>query len=545
MNTPMPSVKTTLALSAATLALLGATRPSHAQAPAADQPAAQPATEPPAEASPAAPAQPTPAPAPTAEPTPTPAPATTPTRAAPTAVEPKPEAAPPAAGAGEAEQQTSSWFARAPLKLTAGTGSRRFALTFYGFIEADFIHDSTRSYNDSIGNSLVAREDTYDGNVGRTMFSTRNTRLGLLFEAPALGSIEPSAVFEGDFFGNQPGSPPRTSEAQYFDSPTFRIRHAYLKLKADEIVVLAGQTYGVFGWQNYFFPCTLEFFGIPNQLFSRSTQFRVADTIEAGPVSIDVAVAAVRPAQRDSEVPDGHGGLRLGVNDVKGITTPGNVGTQALPLSVGVSGVVRQFKVNSFMPPPAQSSNSATGWGISVDALVPVIPAKDSFDRGNRLTLTGSFVEGTGIADLVTSGGGASFPTLPNPALANPPPLYTPDIDNGLVTFDRRGVLYTINWQTFMVGLQYYFPPSGRLIFSANYTLGRSDNIAKLFPQGGAEIELLTHVAKLSRYADANLLWDVTPEVRVGGSFQYTMVEYIDGDKPHNLREMVQAVYVF
>src|SRR5262249_40378541 len=163
---PMPSVKTTLALSAAALALVGAPRPLHAQAPAADQPAA----EPPAEAPKPATAEPAPAPAAQPAPPTSAAPAPTPAKAeANAATEPRPKAAP--GPAAEAEHQPSSWFAREPLKLTAGTGSRRFAVTFYGFIEADFIHDSTRSYNDSIGNSLVARKDTYDGNVGRTMFS--------------------------------------------------------------------------------------------------------------------------------------------------------------------------------------------------------------------------------------------------------------------------------------------------------------------------------------------------------------------------------------
>jgi hypothetical protein len=134
---------------------------------------------------------------------------------------------------------------------------------------------------------------------------------------------------------------------------------------------------------------------------------------------------------------------------------------------------------------------------------------------------------------------------LPNPAQANPPPLYSPDIDNGLVTFDTQGVLHTIDWQAFKVGIQYYFPPTGRLIFSANYTQANSKNMAKLFPKGGAEIELLGSVANVSQYGDVNLFFDVTPAVRIGASGQYTRVEYLDGDRPHNIRAMGQAVYVF
>ena len=214
-------------------------------------------------------------------------------------------------------------------------------------------------------------------------------------------------------------------------------------------------------------------------------------------------------------------------------------------MSIGVSGVVRQFRVDAFAPPPTQSSNSASGQGLSVDALLPVIPADNANDRGNRLTLTGSFVTGTGIADLITANGGARFPTLPNPAQANPAPVYDANVDDGLVTFDKRGVLHTIDWQAFKVGLQYYLPPSGRVIFSANYTQAHSGNMSKLFPKGGAEIELLGRVADTSRYGDVNLFWDATPAVRFGLSGEYSKVEYLDGDKPHNLRGMAMALYVF
>lgn len=143
------------------------------------------------------------------------------------------------------------------------------------------------------------------------------------------------------------------------------------------------------------------------------------------------------------------------------------------------------------------------------------------------------------------TGGGAGFPTLPNPAQANPPPLYTPNIDAGLLTFDTQGVAHTIDWWALRAGVQYYLPPTGRLIVSVNYTLSRSGNMAALFPKGGAEIELLTRVADISHYAALNLLWDATAAIRVGLSGQYTKVRYLDGDAPHNLRATAQGVYAF
>jgi hypothetical protein len=390
----------------------------------------------------------------------------------------------------------------------------------------------------------VQRTDVFEGKEGRTQFSTRNTRLGLLFEAPNATGVRPSAVFEGDFFGNQP---PDASESAFYDSPTFRLRHAYMNLEIDSFVdVLIGQTYDVFGWQNYFFPATAEFLGLPSSVFSRNTQFRLSRGFgKTGPIGLDIAAAAVRPAQRDSSIPDGNAGLRLRINDWKGLRMPGNGNVDALPLAVGVSGVVRQFKVDAFTPPPTQNANSVTGWGVSVDALVPVIPAKNSYDRGNKLTLTGSFITGTGIGDLIAATGGATFPTLPNPAQANPPPEYEGNIDPGLVSFDTQGVLHTIDWQAFGVGLQYYLPPSGRVILAANYTQAFSKNMDQLFPRGGAEIELLVRVADRQRYADVSLFWDATPAVRFGLEGSYTMVRYLDGDEPHNIRGRFQAMYFF
>ena len=448
---------------------------------------------------------------------------------------------------------TSSGTARAQIeKPPAATQppAQTWSLAFFGFVEADYITDSTRSYNDSIGPALVARSDTYNGQAGRTQFSVRNTRIGLALSSPAIGSTRASALIEGDFFGSQT-APPMGSENGYFDSPLFRIRHAYLKLESRFVDVLAGQTYDLFGWQNYSFPMSTEFLGLPNMVFSRNMQLRLSKTLAAArPVSVELAVEAGRPAQRDAMVPDLHAGVRLSVNGWKGITTPGNVRTVAMPASIGVSGVVRQFKVNAFTPPPTQSSNSVTGWGLSVDAMLPVIPVADADHRGNALTLTGAFVIGTGVADLMTTGGGAQFPTLPNPMQQSPPPQYAGDIDNGLVTFDLQGVLHTIDWRAVRGGLQYYLPPSGRLIVALNFTYSYSPNLQNLFPMGGSEIELLGTIADRSTYGDANLFFDATPAVRFGLSGQFTRVHYLhvagrDDESPHNLRGMAQAVYVF
>jgi len=511
--------------------------------------AAEPAAENPAEATPApvaapvetaAPVEPAPAAAPPLAPPEAAAPAPTPVAPA----EPPVPVAPPAAQ-GPAEAAPASWFAREPLTLVVGEGTRQFKLTLFGFVEVDYIYDTTRSYNDAIGASLVQPENTFAGRHSRSQFSMRNSRLGFAFESPTVGGVKPTAVLEADFFGHQE-SPPATSESNFFGSPTYRVRHAYVKLQNAYVDVLLGQTYDLFGWQNFTSPCSLQFLGLPNQLFSRNPQIRLSHSFGAdSPLGVDIAVSAGRPAQRDSQLPDGSAGLRINLNRWLGLTTPGNVGTRTQPAGLGISGIVRRFDVNAFAPPPVRASVSATGWGLAVDAFIPVIPAAHEGDRGNRLTLVASAVRGTGIADLITSGGGAKMPPLPNPQQIIPWPVYEANIDSTLVTFDANGDIHTLNWTAFRVGLQYYLPPSGRLLFAANYTESVSDNMAKLFPQGSSLVELRATMADTSRYLDANLFWDATPALRLGLSGQYTEVEYLDGSKPHNIRGMGQAVYVF
>ncbi len=431
-------------------------------------------------------------------------------------------------------ENPESWFSRPAVKLELGNDKRQLNLTFYGILQADLIYDTTRSYNEIIGSNLVARGDTYEGTVGRSQASARNSRLGLVVSGSPLAGITPSAVIEGDFRGDvRNDQHPEPSENAFYTSPGLRMRLAYIQLTSDTIDMLIGQTWDLFARQNTFNPG------------SRNPQLRLSHTFGAGgSVSFDVAAAAVRPVQRDAQLPDAHAALRLYVNDWLGIGTPRGV-PSARPLSIGVSAVARQFDVDAFAPPPTQRSNKIVGRGFAVDALIPVIRAEDQFDRGNKLTVMGLFVTGSGIADLTGVNGGAMFATLPNPARSNPPPEYDPNIDQGLVSFDILGVLSTIDWQAFQIGAEYYLPPIGRVMVQANYMEAFSNNLSDLYPRGGAEIELLTHVADKFRRADADVFWNVTPEVRLGWGGSFTEMEYLDKERPYNWRGRMVANYYF
>jgi hypothetical protein len=414
--------------------------------------------------------------------------------------------------------------------VKGGKADSQWKLTVYGFAEFDAMNDSTRSFADGLNSNVVARDGTQAGTYGRTQFTIRNTRIGFKAEGPKVEGIKPSGVIEGDFFGYDP-SPPTTSEAGFFNNPTFRIRHAYVKAESDVVDVLAGQAYHLFGWQNYFFPATIAFLGVPNMLFNRTQQVRVSHAFKSPDVNFEVAVAAFRPVQRDSAIPDGEAGLRLSFNNWKAINTPGSGGTAAFPAAIGVSGLLRRFRVDQFSATP-NATSSDNGWAVAADALIPVISASDNTDRVNKLTLVGEFTMGTGYADQFTGmTAGAGFPKLPGGAAFNA------DVDNGLVTYDPslNGVLHTINWRTFVVGLQYYL---GRFIVAGNYTQGDSDNMGDLFPKSAAAF-------KKSQYVDGTLMYDVTPSIRVGAGYQYVKQTFCDDATAQNHRFEATALYFF
>jgi hypothetical protein len=475
-----------------------------------------------------------------------------------------------------APNPVNPWFVRPPFLLFTGVTSE-WTLTIYGFAEADMMRDSTRSFNDGLNNNVVAHAQTQANAYPRLQSSIRNSRFGIKADAPTVSGIHTSGVLEFDLFGNQsiinsgggssgqPPGPGDTTEATYFNNAGLRVRHAYVKLESAVVDALAGQTYHLLGWQNYFFGASCGFLGLPNQLFNRTVQVRLGHTFASDAISLDIAAAALRPAQRDAGLPDAEGGIRISVNSWKGITTPGSGGTTALAASIGVSGLLRQFKVDPYAPLPAPPI-ALPGWAIAVDLLLPIIPVKDSTDRGNALTITGEFVTGTGDADQYT--GMTAGATMPNvyplppdtpvnaagmsvPQAQGAAPLvglpYTPDIDPGLVAFDSNGFVHTINWRTLLVGVQYYLPPTGRVFVSGNYSRSDSSNIASLFhPDSPRQpwVNPLT-VFHASRYADANLFVDVTPTVRVGLSYQYVAQAFTDGTTAHNHRGELTVLYLF
>lgn len=442
------------------------------------------------------------------------------------------QAAPPSQGVAPVQAEA----AKPAAKPAAPAVTNKWNASLYGFIELDTIHDSTQSFNDLAGNGAVARPKAYGGTGSheRVIFSPRNSRFGLKVGAPEYEGMKASAVLESDFFGNQPSD---ASEAAVVNNPTFRIRHAYLKLETPVVDLVAGQTWELFGWQAYFHPNTVDLQGVPGQVYSRTQQVRLSKVLKTDDLTLELAAAALRPPQRDASLPDGQAGVKLLVNRWKAVHTGGGTGTSIDPAGIGVSGLVRRFEVQKFTPAGGAGTTTANanGWGYSVDALVPLIPAPDH-GRENALTFTGSFAKGAGIADLYTglSGGSTTVGGAGLPSGAT----YKANVDNGLVAFAPDGSLHAIDWRSFIVGLQYYLPPAGNVWVSANFAGMYSDNISRYATDQ-------TKVYHRSYWADGNLFWDITPAVRMGAEFAWFQQTYADGAKATNRREQLSFYYLF
>jgi hypothetical protein len=416
----------------------------------------------------------------------------------------------------------------------------KWSATLYGFAETDLIYDTTQSLNEVPGNAQIARPDTYAGTHGRFMVGIRNSRLGIRVRAPEWHGIRASAVAEMDFLGTQATT---TSEAATFTSPLLRARHYNLKIETPVVDFLFGQTWSLFGWQPFYFPNSVEIMGLPAQLFFRTPQLRVSKTIKTAPINVEIAAALVRSPQRDSGTPEGQGGVRLIVNKWTGVQTINSTGTQISPMSVGVSGTLRHLSLTEFSATP-KNSVELTGWGLAASAFIPVLPGRAD-KRGNSLSLTGEFVYGLGIADeypgLV---GGVASPPLPNPTMATPAPVYTPNIDPGLVAFTADGVAHLIKWQTFIVGAQYTLPGlDGRMWLSANFSRSTSANAGSYGTPG--------KVRAGEDFIDASIFGDITPAVRLGAEYAWFNDHYAGAEvkvppvDAINHRFQFSAFYIF
>jgi hypothetical protein len=374
-------------------------------------------------------------------------------------------------------------------------------------------------------------------------------------KAPEYHDVRVSGTLESDFFGNQPGvqtgpypgtplpTNPYISEGALFTNPTFRIRHAYLKVESNVVDILFGQYWQLFGWGSAYQPNSVEIQGLPGEIYARTPQLRISKTVKADPVTFEAAIAASRPFQRDSGIPDGQGGLRLSFDCWKTVQTAGSTGTQTAPLSFAVTGLLREVAVNQWTSGTSKWTNNLGLSALAVDAFIPVIPATKE-KRDNGLSVQGEFATGYGYADMYSSTNlGVGFPTPPGAgftttATSLKATYFSPDIDPGVVTYDTNGNLHGIQLTTYLFGGQYYFPGvEGKLWVSGNYSHQESVNSYRYSPANS------TLAAK--DWFDVNFFADPAPGLRFGLEYANTRDTYVDGNFSINHRVQMSGFFIF
>ena len=413
----------------------------------------------------------------------------------------------------------------------------RFVTTLYGYLEGDAIHDSQRAVNDSYGgHPILNLNGTVPGDNGRTTFSSRGTRLGLRFAAPEVGGVRVRGNFEMDFVGNSPFNPstrpPTGTEANFFDNPTPRIRHALMQVDSDYVTFWIGQTWNLMAFEAAFLPTSVQPQGLPGQLFGRNPQIRLSHIFDAKVFSVEVVAAALRPPQMDSEVPDLQGGIKFNLAGWTGVQSIGSTSTTISPASVAVTGAWRTFKLAT---PAAvsgantKSTSSVTGTAIAVDAFVPVLPAKER--GGLAISVLGEATTGSGYSDLfagLTGGAGVGQPTGVSAATYGP----FQDIDPGMAGWDTSGILRTVSWRTLLLDAQISY---GKVILAGNYSNVYSDNV-QLFT--GANWYQQT-------WWDANVIVDPWPGVRFGLEYARTLQRKVGGPLANNSRLFFAGFFLF
>jgi hypothetical protein len=409
-------------------------------------------------------------------------------------------------------------------------------ITLYGVVDFTVFHDSVQNLGgEAAGNAAIAREGTYAGDHGRTQFSARGSRVGLRLGAPEFSGIKVTGLVEADFVGNQPPG----TEAAFYTSPTFRTRHFWGKISTSVLDVTFGQTWQLFGLIPSSVGYSVMVPGLPGELYTRNPQIRLSRIVKGEAVNIEMAVAAARPPQRDSGTPDGQAGLRVLINRIQGMRTPGPGAPVIEPLSLGISGIARRFSVPEFTP-GATDSLSTTGFGVAADFLVPIIPARSKEDHVGALTLTGEAVYGEGISDLYTGfNAGITLPATFPAEDGMPPVAYTPNIDNGLVALTLDGTsLEAIQWTTMIAGLQYYVKNNLWLAVNGSYL--RSSNIGDLTPEGREG-----SVYEEAFFVDGAVAWDITPAARVGFEVARFQQTYVDDEDATSFRVQFGSWYMF
>ncbi|MGJ7457980.1 DcaP family trimeric outer membrane transporter [Halomonas sp. RA08-2] len=284
--------------------------------------------------------------------------------------------------------KTASIFTASALALAVAGAAQAYTIeagdttaNIYGYAKLDAIYDVDAKLGNAVNRNAI-RLDGQNGSDGHADLHAYQTRLGFTTSTPVGGS-ELKTMVEGDFYGSGGGE--------------LRLRHGYGEWNG----ILAGQTWTNFGGFLGMTP-TVDFNGQPGQAnVGRQAQLRyttggfsiaLEDPENAGgSPTASYSYQTTSPIIIDGETQQltssaSGDGSQSRLPDLT-MRYQGGVGN----FNYAASALLRQLRYDTSgqaNAPAAWSSDTATGWGLNLEANAKV---------AEGVTLRGSITHGDGI----------------------------------------------------------------------------------------------------------------------------------------------------
>lgn len=456
-----------------------------------------------------------------------------------------------------AEEQRTKVEEDQHVKQATAITKNGLQVTLGGFAEIDFIGDSTRSFEEIIGNRPVLRSNTLGGANSLFQTSPRNSRITLDVRAPEQDGIKSRFYGSVDFLGNEPAvGSPGISNLTLRASPDARIFQMYFQVEGPAIDVKIGQDWSRFGFMSEYSRGQVSVAATPANMFNRwiqaslSKQLRMTDTLSLTPV-----FSVERPPQPDAGLPSFVAGMQLAHHGLLAPYTGSSTGDISLkPLSLQISGVGRRLEANSGGQSQLNSQTSVTGWGVSSSVFIPVLPSRDG-EIGHTAHVVMEGVTGAGIADMFN---GLSWGVC-NPVCGNSTSnsgfggsaFGQTNIDAGLAAVSSQtGKFEAIRTTSMMVHATYYLPDQGKTWIGGGYGTIYSSNAGEMtctvsteFCGGALRTSQSIYLRDSTYYA--YIFHDFTQEIRAALMTNWVRTTYADGANAENHRIQLSFFWRF
>ena len=460
-------------------------------------------------------------------------------------------------GQAVAEEQRAKVEEEQRVKQATAITKNGLQVKLGGFAEIDFIGDSTRSFEEIIGNRPVLQSNTLGGANRLLQTSPRNSRITLDVRAPERGGIKSRFYGAIDFLGNEPAiGTPGTSNLTLRTSPDARIFQMYFQMESPAVDVKIGQDWSRFGFMSEYSRGQVSVAATPANMFNRwiqaslSKQLPLTDTLSLTPV-----FSVERPPQPDAGLPSFVAGIQLAHHGWLAPYTGSSTGDISLkPLSLQISGVGRRLEANSGGQSKLNSQTYVTGWGLSSSLFIPVLPSRDG-EIGHTAHIVMEGVTGAGIADMFN---GLSWGVC-NPVCGNSTSnsgfggqaFGQTNIDAGLAAVSSQtGKFEAIRTTSMMVHATYYLPDQGKTWVGGGYGSIYSSNAAEMtctvsteFCGGALRTSQSIYLRDATYYA--YVFHDFTQEIRAALMTNWVRTTYADGANAENHRIQLSFFWRF